>query len=183
MPTKIDKEIATFLKNKKHVVYVSLGTITNNDVNFFRICIDVFKNTKYNVIISLGKQISLTSLPSIPGNIFVRQYWPQLKILENSELFITHGGMNSIMESAYYGVPMIVVPQRMEQRICALRLQELGAGIFIDKKKFTKERLDKAINKIKTDPSFARQIKRLQNSIIKAGGYKKAVDEILLHTN
>lgn len=180
---KRDNDIASFLKGKKHIVYISLGTINNDDVHFFRTCIEVFKYTDCTVIISLGKQLSLNDLPLLPDNFFVREYWPQLAILEKAELFITHGGMNSIMESAYYAVPMIVVPQSTEQRICALRLHQLGGGIFIDKKKLTNEKLIDAVNKIKTDSSYVQQMKVLQKSVNEAGGYKKAADEILLNSN
>jgi UDP:flavonoid glycosyltransferase YjiC (YdhE family) len=35
---------------------------------------------------------------------------PQLEILSRADLFITHGGFNSIKESIFYTVPMLVFP-------------------------------------------------------------------------
>lgn len=38
--------------------------------------------------------------------------WPQTDILahENTKLFITHGGYNSILEAQYFGVPLLGIP-------------------------------------------------------------------------
>lgn len=38
--------------------------------------------------------------------------WPQTDILahNNTKLFITHGGYNSIMEGQYFGVPLLGIP-------------------------------------------------------------------------
>ncbi|MFL8673036.1 glycosyltransferase [Clostridioides sp. GD02404] len=35
-------------------------------------------------------------------------FTPQLEILEKADVFITHGDLNSVMESLYFGVPMVV---------------------------------------------------------------------------
>ncbi len=34
--------------------------------------------------------------------------------------------MNSVMESLYYGVPMVVIPQQGEQALSAQRIAEMG---------------------------------------------------------
>lgn len=43
--------------------------------------------------------------------------WPQTDILahNNTKLFITHGGFNSILEAQYFGVPLLGIPIYGEQ--------------------------------------------------------------------
>jgi UDP:flavonoid glycosyltransferase YjiC (YdhE family) len=47
-------------------------------------------------------------------------------------VFLTHAGMNSVMESLYHGVPLVAVPQIPEQRAVAARAAELGLGVMLD---------------------------------------------------
>ena len=56
---------------------------------------------------------------------------PQLEVLARAALFVTHGGMNSVNEAMYAGVPMLVVPQGADQPLVAGRVVELGAGLSI----------------------------------------------------
>ncbi len=48
-----------------------------------------------------------------------------------TDVFVTHSGMNSVNESLYYGVPMVLFPQHSEQRMVAKRVVHLGAGIML----------------------------------------------------
>src|SRR3989344_3691752 len=118
------------LQSKKPLIYISLGTIYNDDYEFYKQIINIFANAPYRVLISVGRYISIKSLGHIPVHITVAPYFPQLKVLQQAALFISHGGANSINESLYYGVPLLLVPQIQEQRINAARVEELGAGIY-----------------------------------------------------
>jgi len=39
--------------------------------------------------------------------------------------------MNSVSESLYHGVPVVVIPQMGEQEIVGRRVEELGAGLCL----------------------------------------------------
>ncbi len=58
-------------------------------------------------------------------------------MLQRVDAFITHGGMNSASEALYYNVPMVLVPMTSDQPIVANRVQELGAGIAVNKSELT----------------------------------------------
>ncbi len=60
---------------------------------------------------------------------------PQLEVLKQANLFITHGGMNSSSESLYFGVPMIVIPVMGDQPIVAQRIEDLKSWHTIKSKK------------------------------------------------
>jgi MGT family glycosyltransferase len=73
------------------------------------------KGKKYQVVMSIGRNVSLNDLGPLPASFIARQFVPQLEILQRAKLFITHGGMNSASETMFYGVPLIVVPQAQDQ--------------------------------------------------------------------
>jgi len=171
------------LQSKKPLIYISLGTIYNDDYEFYKQIINIFANAPYRVLISVGRYISIKSLGHIPVHITVAPYFPQLKVLQQAALFISHGGANSINESLYYGVPLLLVPQIQEQRINAARVEELGAGIYFKEKPLTKENLLLAMRKILDNADYRLNAEKVGESLKTAGGAKRAVEEILMYSS
>ncbi|MFF7655044.1 glycosyltransferase [Streptomyces sp. NPDC007983] len=65
---------------------------------------------------------------ALPPHVHVTERLPQPILLESVDLFLTHGGFNSIRESLRTGTPLAVLPQFGDQHANALRVQELGIG-------------------------------------------------------
>ena len=63
-----------------------------------------------------------------------------------ADTFITHCGMNSVSEALYFGVPLVMFPQIIEQGGVANRTAELSTGIFL-KKNTVKEVLENQLYK------------------------------------
>ena len=161
------------------VVYVSLGTLFNVRPDFFRACLAAFQDTPHRVVMSIGRKIPLESLGPIPPNCLVRPHVPQLEVLPRTSLFITHGGMNSVNESLWYGVPMLVAPQVGDQYVIAHRVAQLGAGLYLDPQRFTPASLRRDAARVLADPSFRQQSAAIGESFKAGGGYMKAADEVI----
>jgi len=167
------------------LLYISLGTVFNNQIDFYRTCFTAFDDTEWQVVLSMGPDIDRAALPTIPGNFIVAPRVPQLDVLSRANLFISHGGMNSVMESLSYGVPLVVIPQISEQAVTAQRVQELGLGIALDREMVTAERLREAVAQVVRDPSFRTHAQAMQQAIHEAGGYQRATNAIMqfVHTH
>jgi MGT family glycosyltransferase len=165
--------------DKKKVIYISLGTIFNNSIEFYENCFKAFDNMDAKIIMSVGKNIDVNTFKSIPSNFIICNYVPQLEILKHADVFITHGGMNSTNEGLYYDVPLILIPQFLDQPAVANRVAELGSGVVIEKDKVTPEILKQSVVRILSDNNFKINSKKIGKSLREAGGYKKGVDEIL----
>jgi UDP:flavonoid glycosyltransferase YjiC (YdhE family) len=46
-------------------------------------------------------------------------------------VFLTHGGINSLLEAAYHGVPVVTLPLMADQLDNAMRAEELGMGVTV----------------------------------------------------
>jgi len=114
------------LTNDNPWIYISLGTVHNLKADFYRDCYAAFADLPYQVIMSVGRQTDIASLGACPANFLVRNWVPQLEVLKRARLFISHGGMNSINESLYFDVPLLMVPQQIEQGYNARRIQRFG---------------------------------------------------------
>jgi MGT family glycosyltransferase len=164
------------------IVYASLGTLFNADVSFYRDCFEAFRTENFQVILSIGSNVSRESLGPAPPNFIVQAQVPQLEVLGRTAIFVTHGGMNSVSESLHYGVPLLVVPQMSEQAIVGRRVEELGAGLYLAKEDVTAEKLRNSVLRLLTEPQFRRQAAIVRESFRTAGGVAHTADAILRFT-
>lgn len=164
------------------VVYASLGTLFNTDVAFYRNCFAAWGGQDLQVILAIGTHLPQESLGVIPPNFLVQAYVPQLDILPRVAVFVTHGGMNSVNESLYYGVPVVVIPQMSEQELVGRRVEELGAGLYLAKEEATAEKLRECVQRLLTESRFRQQAAQVGESLRAAGGVTRAADAILAFT-
>ncbi len=130
-------------------------------------------------MLSRGRQIDPAALGPVPENFLVWAYVPQLDILSRARVFVTHGGMNSAMESLYYGVPMVVIPQQGEQALTARRIAEMGLGIALEKEAVDVTTLREAVERVANEAAFRQRVQHMQQFTREAGGYQRAVDAIM----
>lgn len=162
----------------KSPIYISLGTVFNQAIDFYKLCFKAFENTDHTVVMSIGEKVQISDLGEIPKNFIVKNYVPQIEVLKYSKLFITHGGMNSTNEGLYYGVPLIVIPQSADQPIIARQVANIGAGIKLQMQGLTANQLREAADHVLNTPSFHKAVSNIKESFQKSGGYHQAVDEI-----
>ena len=167
----------------KSLIYISLGTVFNQAIDFYKLCFKVFENTDHTVVMSIGEKTQLTELGEIPKNFMVKNYVPQTEVLKYTKVFITHGGMNSTNEGLYYGVPLIVIPQSADQPLIAEQVTNIGAGISLQMQDLNPNELREAVDHVLEHPTFYQVAKTMRDSFQKSGGYQKAVDEIFIYKN
>jgi MGT family glycosyltransferase len=171
------------LDNGRSRIYISLGTIHNMDPAFYNTMFTTFTDHPGQFILSAGPKTDIGALGSIPDNFIVRQSVPQLELLPKIDAFITHAGMNSVNEGLYYGVPLVAIPQHLEQLLNARVAARHGAAIVLGDRppygRFDPHHLRQAVGTVLTDPSYQQNAKRVGDSFRAAGGYETAVQHIL----
>jgi MGT family glycosyltransferase len=165
------------MKHQK-VVYISLGTINTNFQEFYQKCMDSLENTDISVIMSVGKKINISSFNRIPDNFIIKNYVPQLEILKRCNIFISHGGFNSVSEALYYGVPVIVIPLTNDQFMTAQHIEKIGAGKTLKMNNITTVDIRNTVYDIMADKQYYENCSQIRDSFHNAGGYKKAADYI-----
>ncbi len=167
------------LSSERPLLYISLGSVFNNQPEFYQHCFAAFADQPWQVVLSIGKRTDLAALGPIPENFLLSPYVPQLEILPRTQLFVTHAGTNSIMESMYFGVPMVLIPQQPEQQMHALRVQDIGLGVMLDRASVNATTLREAVERVAQDPSYRERMQPVQQSVRTAGGYQRAADAIM----
>ncbi|MDB2106777.1 macrolide family glycosyltransferase [Clostridium paraputrificum] len=163
-------------KTANKLIYISMGTVINDSIDFYKKCIKALADTEYQVIISVGNLINIEELGVIPDNITISRFVDQIAVLSQSDLFLTHCGMNSVNESLYYKVPLVMFPQTSEQDGVATRVEQLGAGVRL--KHINAKSIKETIENVLNTKSYYEQASKISQGFHKCTGAKGAADKI-----
>ncbi len=125
---------------------------------------------------------SRRSIANLPGTPLVVEYAPQLQILSRASLAITHAGLNTVMQSLTFGVPMVAIPITHDQPGIAARVKRSGAGEMIPASRVTAPLLRAAVRRVMNEPAYRIRAASLKESIRRAGGVERAasiVEDVL----
>lgn len=89
-------------------------------------------------------------LKNQPKNLYTGKWLPQQSLLAHPKCraHISHGGLNSVIESVWHGVPIIGWPLSSGEYDNLLRVTARQAGIMLDTKRPTEKQLISAITRI-----------------------------------
>ena len=130
------------------------------------------------IVISAGKHTDLAQFAHVPNHIIIRPYVPQIELLARTSVFVTHGGMNSTSEALYYDVPLVLIPHAADQPIVAARVDELGAGMVLNKDKLTAAILRSTVVNVMKNQRYKTQAEGIGRTLRDAGGYRAALERI-----
>ncbi|MFD7437280.1 macrolide family glycosyltransferase [Streptomyces sp. NPDC059861] len=162
------------------VLYASLGTLFDAGPRTLRAFATALAPLGGTVIVSTG-HTDPAALGPLPTHVIARRSVPQLQVLDRAALFVTHGGMNSVNEALYAGVPMLVVPQGADQPLVARRVAELGAGLSLRNHDVTEDSVRALARRLLDEPRFRAAAATLRTAQHDAGGYRRAADELERH--
>lgn len=180
LPTPDSEEAEDFPFSRRPgdrpLVYISLGTVNNRSKKFFQNCAQAFKDCDLDVLISAGGSDLPLDQQKLPEHIAVQPFVPQLSVLQKADVFLTHCGMNSVSESLYFSVPMVLYPQQSEQETVAGRVLELGAGVRLPG--IRPAQIRSAVYQVLEDSSFRARARKLSDDFHAAGGFRAAADAV-----
>lgn len=145
----------------KRVLFISLGTAFNQNLDFWKMCIDAFGNTQYTVLMAVGPGVDGEVFERVPENIIIENYVRQLDVFPHTTLHIGHGGVGSTQEALYHNIPLVLVPQMFTQELVARQVVRTGAGIHLEPDILTVEELRACVDRVLSMDSFKHNAERL----------------------
>jgi MGT family glycosyltransferase len=171
-------EVDFSLAEDRQIIYISLGTLNTDFLEFYKMCIQAFQNMEYYVIVSVGKKCDISQLGHIPLNFLIRNYLPQLEVLKRASVFVTHAGFNSVSEALFFGVPMLAFPMINDQYMVARRLSSMGLGIVGNIKELTKQFLRLNVEKLLGNEEIRNNCSHISLEMKKPGRLTKTIEYI-----
>ncbi|HEV7282628.1 MAG TPA: glycosyltransferase [Pirellulaceae bacterium] len=138
------------------LVYVSMGTLQNRLGYVFDAILEAARGLDVQLVLSKGGgEAKFTA--EVPENVLVVEKAPQLRLLAQARLAITHAGLNTALECLAGGVPMICLPVTNDQPGVAMRVERLGLGRVLPAGRVTPGRLRRLlVEALQDEASFER---------------------------
>ncbi|RCN52832.1 UDP-glucoronosyl and UDP-glucosyl transferase [Ancylostoma caninum] len=168
--TELAEEFRVLMEREDRigVVYISFGSFvpTKQMPSYFREAIFHVVRT-FPRITFIWKTDANDTVPTIP-NLRTFTWLPQLSILDHPNLlcFVSHGGLNSVLELTRSGKPSILVPIFGDQFRNARLVMAKNTTVLITKEDFNSESFEAALRRILSDDSFAVRAKRLASLMV-----------------
>jgi N-glycosyltransferase len=117
-------------------------------------------------------------IPAPPPHVRIVEYLPQSLLLPSCDLFISHGGLNSVRESMQCGVPLVLTPFGADQPHNAERCAAYGFGVVVDPATATSGRLRDACRTVLEQPAFTRRVRAAQRCFLVLPDARTAADDL-----
>ena len=154
----------------RRLIYASLGTLQNGSEAIFKTIGEACAGLDAQLVLSMGGGLDPARLGTLAGDPLVVRFAPQLDLLKRAALVITHGGLNTVLESLSEGVPMVAVPLANDQPGVAARLKARGACVVVSPHWLNAARLRKAVTLVLEDATYREAAQRLQRAIQQLDG-------------
>jgi MGT family glycosyltransferase len=156
------------------LVYASFGTLQNRCPEHFRAIAKACAGLDAQLVLSSGG--AEFAMDDLPGSAIVVSYAPQIELLHRARLFITHSGLNSVLESLNAAVPVVAIPITNDQPAVAARVRQSGAGEMLPLNRLSSHRLRSAIERVLASDHYRQNATRIQTDIRNSGGVQRAAD-------
>lgn len=160
-PKPLPRDIREFLDEAIYgAVFFSLGTnLRSADLPKDKLdsILATFSKMKQKVLWKFEDKI-----PNLPSNVKVKKWLPQSDILAHPHVraFITHGGIFSLQEGIFRGVPMLGIPIYSDQMLNMKRAETAGYAITLHLSNLTETTFGWGLNEILHNPSHADKISK-----------------------
>jgi N-glycosyltransferase len=102
----------------------------------------------------------------VPANVRLVGQIAQPLLLEACDLYITHGGFNSVREALRLAVPMVIIPWENDQQANAARCEAAGVARVIPSDVLTSARLRSACLDVMSDAGYRHNAGRLRREYL-----------------
>ena len=148
------------------VIYLSFGSMIKGwDKKWQKIFLEAFRNLPYKILWKTD-QSNITNLHYNDDNIKTIKWASQPEILmhPNVILFITHSGLNSVLEAARAGKPVVAIPLFADQFYQAKKLTERAQiGKELDIHTLTSEKLSETVKQTVKNKRFRENAKYISS--------------------
>ena len=152
------------------VVYCSFGSVQYGDhkkiKKFVDKVIQAATREKFFLIIAINSDELIRRINNLPDNVYIFKSVPQLQVLSKANVFINHGGLNSIKEAIAYGVPMLIYPMdtKTDQNGNSTRVVFHEIGLRGDLSTDSSADISQKIKRLLSEKSFHDKIQQIKET-------------------
>ncbi|BEL11107.1 glycosyltransferase [Actinoplanes sichuanensis] len=163
----------------RRVALVSLGSGHHGRTDAPLRCAEGLAAAGWHVVLALANgPDGAFSRVHLPPGVEVHHGLPPARVLEHAGVIVTAGGAGDALDGLAYGVPLVVVPEGIEQFLTAARVQALGVGRMITPERFSAAAVRVAAEELTGDAATRTALDTMRAEILLSGGASAAADLI-----
>jgi zeaxanthin glucosyltransferase len=159
------------------LIYASMGTVQTGLANVFHtIAAAATKRKGFQLVLSVGNTLDPEQIGPVPSNAIIVKHAPQLELLKQASVCVTHAGLNTVLEALAQGVPQVAIPVANDQPGVAARIANKKTGLFAPLKDLSANRLSVLLDEELNDSSYRDNARYFQKIIADSNGLSVATD-------
>ncbi|MFJ3792827.1 nucleotide disphospho-sugar-binding domain-containing protein [Kitasatospora sp. NPDC090091] len=158
---------------------VTLGTAnTDTGAAFLTACHRAVRERSHRLQAVIADPGRVLGAPPPDADVLVLPAVPQLRLLEHLDAVVCHAGHNTVCESLWHGVPLVVAPIRDDQPVVAGQVAASGAGVRVRFGRTDATRLGQALDEVVDNTAHRAAARRIGDSFRAAGGAAAAATHL-----
>ncbi|ASZ14448.1 glycosyltransferase [Chitinophaga pendula] len=155
-----------WLEGDTPVVYFTMGTVFLSK-KVIKQAIEASKGAPWKMVITITHHLSIDDFADVPENVLVKNFVPQVALLEKVDLVVSVGGMGTVGQTLHAGIPMLVIPRASDQFDVAQMAVETKSGLRLNPGQVSTNSLRKAIRELLSNPVYKQNALRLADDFRK----------------
>ena len=151
--------------------FVSLGSLQGHRADLLGAMARAARGAGFEPLIAHGGRLSRAEAAKLGRWAEVHAFVAQEEVLSQCDVAIVHGGLNTVLDAAARGVPLVISPIAFEQAAIAARVTASGAG-----RRSAPRPSPSLVRRVGGSPAYIDAAARLQGEIARAGGVGRAAD-------
>ncbi|MGD1855932.1 MAG: glycosyltransferase [Leptolyngbyaceae cyanobacterium] len=155
------------LTQGRSLIYCGCSTFAKGNQHWLKKIMEAVANRpEWDLVMGLGGQLEIDQLGTLPANVHTFSWTPQLQVLKHADCAVINGGINTINECLYLGVPMLVYSLgHADQNGDAARVAYHGLGIAGEREKETAAEICSSIQTLLADESYRERVGKMCDRI------------------
>jgi UDP:flavonoid glycosyltransferase YjiC (YdhE family) len=160
-------------------VYVTLGTIMNQNAEVFRAVLEGCARLPVNLLVTTGPGLDPELLGPLPESVRTAPFLPQAALLPRCAAVVSHAGAGTMLGALCHGLPQLCLPQGTDQPSNTAALLPTGAALALQPGEVTADAVADALGRLLDDGSFRTAARALQAEIAAMPAAEIVLDQIL----
>lgn len=146
-------------------IYLTLGTVTNQQPEVFRAVLDACARHPVNVVVTTGPGVDPATVTGGRRHVLAVPYLSQALVLPHCTAVVSHCGAGTMFGALSHGLPQLCLPQGTDQPANAAAVARSGAGVVLAPDQVDVESVALAVDRVLGDPALRAAAERLRAEI------------------
>jgi MGT family glycosyltransferase len=147
------------------LVYVTLGTFSNNNLGLFGLVLDALADEPVRVLATIGRDNDPAVLAPVPANAHVERFVPQAQVLPHCAAAVHHAGAGTMLGVLAHGLPSLALPQSADNFTNAGLLATASAARVLVPGEVTTAAVRAGVRAVLDDGAYRRAARALAGEI------------------